>query len=388
MTLHGSFGNPETLRHLCRVEVLPIGEDNRSALLHTQPIDRCQYVDIDLIRPTDCGRRCFHLPHPATQRAAMVRTGMVEDRPVEIGPVVTDLGPLPGPERPQAGVRHHVLGIERTDEPGGESHQVVGVLAIDLFVSHYTHKTLPKAFLGDTLFQDFRRGKPRRKPKLVFDVVDTQEETRKPAMATWLLLAGIFVGAVIVTVYIGTRGDAATDDAHPDLGGIAESDPNLPDNADDTYPDLGDIAESDPNLPNNAEPAPTFALPTLGGEAFDLAGHFASDGRPVILNLWASWCPPCRAEMPAIETSSLRHPDVAFVGVAVKDTSDKAAAFAEEIGISYTIAFDDGSVDDAYQVLALPATFFIDGNGTLVKSHFGVVTIDSLDDDIAELFGS
>ena len=70
------------------------------------------------------------------------------------------------------------------------------------------------------------------------------------------------------------------------------------------------------------------------------------------------------------------------------DSVGNATAFANEIGIDYVIAFDDGTVDDAYQVLALPATFFIDGDGTLAKSHFGVVTLDSLDEDIAELFGS
>jgi cytochrome c biogenesis protein CcmG/thiol:disulfide interchange protein DsbE len=92
--------------------------------------------------------------------------------------------------------------------------------------------------------------------------------------------------------------------------------------------------------------------------------------------------------MPAIDVSASRHPEVAFIGVAVKDSEDDARAFAEEIGISYPLAFDDGTIDDAYPVLGLPATFFINGDGTIVKRHFGVVTIDSLDDDIAELFGS
>jgi thiol-disulfide isomerase/thioredoxin len=196
--------------------------------------------------------------------------------------------------------------------------------------------------------------------------MQNQDEARKSTVATWLLLAGVFVAAVIVTVFIGMRDGAETNDV----------------------PDLGDIAESDPNLPSNAEPAPTFAVETLDGAVFDLTDHIANDGRPVVLNLWASWCPPCRAEMPAINTSSLRHPEVAFVGVAVKDTVEEARSFAEEIGIDYIIGFDDGSVDDAYPVLGLPATFYIDGNGTLVKTHVGPVTVDSLDDDIAELFGS
>ena len=92
--------------------------------------------------------------------------------------------------------------------------------------------------------------------------------------------------------------------------------------------------------------------------------------------------------MPAINTSSQRNPDVAFVGVAVQDDAVKAADFAAEIDIGYTIALDDGTVEDAYPVMGLPGTFFIGADGMIAKRHFGVVTVDSLDDDIAELFGS
>lgn len=192
------------------------------------------------------------------------------------------------------------------------------------------------------------------------------QDPQRAGGSTWLLVAGVFVAAIAVTLFIGSRGGSSTDT---------------------TFPDLGDITENDPNVPGTDEAAPTFALQAIGGEVFDLAGHLANDGRPVVLNLWASWCAPCRAEMPAIDTSSQRHPEVAFVGVAVQDDLDKATAFADEIAVSYTLAFDDGTVEDAYPVLGLPATFFIAGDGTIVKRHFGIVTIDSLDDDIAELFG-
>lgn len=183
---------------------------------------------------------------------------------------------------------------------------------------------------------------------------------------TWLLLVAVFILAAVVTVVIGT-GDRTTET---------------------TYPDLGEIAASDPNLPDTSKPAPSFALPTLGGSTFDLNRHIADDGRPVVLNLWASWCNPCRSEMPAIDEAAAEHPEVAFVGVAVQDNVADATSFAEEIDVTYTIAFDDGSVDEAYPVLGLPATFFIDGEGTLVRTFFGPMTVDSLDQDLAELFGS
>lgn len=193
------------------------------------------------------------------------------------------------------------------------------------------------------------------------------EPSHSNTLATWLILTAVFVAAVVVTIVIGTRGDQSTEP---------------------TFPDLGDIASADPNLPSTEEAAPLFTLPTFAGEPFDLAAHIAEDGRPIVLNLWASWCGPCRAEMPAIDIASSRHPEVKFLGIAVKDSEQDARAFADEIGITYSLAYDDGTVDDAYPVLGLPATFFIDGAGVVVKSHFGVVTVDSLDDDIAELFGS
>ena len=193
------------------------------------------------------------------------------------------------------------------------------------------------------------------------------QDSRTVGRSTWLLLAGVFVAAIAITLVISSRNDPTSAT---------------------TFPDLGDITANDPNVPGTDEAAPSFALPTIGGEVFDLADHIANDGRPVILNLWASWCAPCRAEMPAIDTSSQRNPEVAYIGVAVQDDLEKAMAFATEIGVSYPLAFDDGTVEDSYPVLGLPATFFIDEAGTIVKRHFGVVTIDSLDDDIAELFGS
>jgi thiol-disulfide isomerase/thioredoxin len=191
-------------------------------------------------------------------------------------------------------------------------------------------------------------------------------DRQRSRVLLWLSLFGVFVAAIGVTLIVTSGADPAQSE----------------------FPDLGDLSASDPNVPGTDELAPTFALTTLDGDTFDLATHIAGDSKPVVLNLWASWCPPCRAEMPAINTASQRHPEVKFIGVAVNDDAEKAAEFAAEINVSYTIAIDDGTVEEAYPVMGLPGTFFINPDGTIAKRHFGVVTIDSLDDDIAELFGS
>jgi thiol-disulfide isomerase/thioredoxin len=134
--------------------------------------------------------------------------------------------------------------------------------------------------------------------------------------------------------------------------------------------------------------APDFAVPTKDGGTFSLSGHLATDGRPVLLNLWASWCPPCRAEMPAINAAAARHPEVQFVGVAVSDASDDAAAFAADLGISYVIGFDEhDEVGPAFQAPGLPATYLISTDGHIVKRILGQMTEDSIDADLAAAFG-
>ena len=137
-----------------------------------------------------------------------------------------------------------------------------------------------------------------------------------------------------------------------------------------------------------AEAAPPFRVPTLDGGSFSLADHLAEDGTPVFLNLWASWCPPCRAEMPAIDAAAARHPDVKFVGVAVQDDFQAAARFAEEIGVSYTIGFDENyEVNSLYPSAGLPVTFLIGTDGTVLQALFGQLDDSRIDESVADWFG-
>jgi|GEM_PF-188162 len=156
----------------------------------------------------------------------------------------------------------------------------------------------------------------------------------------------------------------------------------------DGAPTLQELAESAGGSPAGDDIAPDFSVVTADGGAFTLSRHLAEDGRPVILNLWASWCSPCRAEMPMIDAVAASHPEVLVIGVAVQDDPLGAAEFAEEIGVSYTIGFDDkDEVNDGYRPLGLPATFYISAEGIVVKRHFGGLTAELLEADIADLTG-
>lgn len=138
----------------------------------------------------------------------------------------------------------------------------------------------------------------------------------------------------------------------------------------------------------NAEIAPMFTVPTADGGEFSLAEHLANDGRPIYLNLWASWCFPCREEMPDIDRSSHAFPDIAFIGVSIRDNRSDAEEFAIEIGVTYIIAFDDDDkVDDTYKPFGLPASYFISADGVIVERMFGKVTEEDLAEKFAEHFG-
>ena len=153
----------------------------------------------------------------------------------------------------------------------------------------------------------------------------------------------------------------------------------------DTVPRLGDLPAGD--LPEG-EAAATFTVDTFDHGTFALSQHLAEDGRPVFLNLWASWCAPCRAEMPDIDEAAIRNPDVAFIGVAVKDELNAAQGFADEIGVAYPLAFDEtNAVDDGYGPIGLPASYIISSEGIIVERIFGPVTGEQIDEKLAQHFG-
>lgn len=129
-----------------------------------------------------------------------------------------------------------------------------------------------------------------------------------------------------------------------------------------------------------AEPVVDFSFALFDGSTFSLADHFATDGRPVVLNFWASWCPPCVREMPEFDQVARAHPEVAFIGVAVDDTESNARSFASEIGVSYLLGFDPtGRAHETLPFVALPTTWIIDGTGHIVHKTQGALTAEALE---------
>jgi thiol-disulfide isomerase/thioredoxin len=124
--------------------------------------------------------------------------------------------------------------------------------------------------------------------------------------------------------------------------------------------------------------APDFTVDLIGGGSFSLSRHQAEDGRPLILNLWASWCVPCREEMPTLSAYASEHPEVALLGVSVEDAVSDSEEFAAQIGVSYPLGLGDEAFRESYPSFGLPATFFLDSEGTIVEMINGIVDEETL----------
>lgn len=134
-------------------------------------------------------------------------------------------------------------------------------------------------------------------------------------------------------------------------------------------------------------PAPAFRLDRLaGGEPVTLA---AAAGRPVVLNFWASWCEPCKAEMPAFEAEHRSLGDrVAFIGIDTKDNHDDGVAFLEKVGVDYTTGFDlPGGVAERFGLIGMPTTVLVAPDGKVVYRHTGGLSQAQLDGLVRRYFG-
>jgi cytochrome c biogenesis protein CcmG/thiol:disulfide interchange protein DsbE len=127
------------------------------------------------------------------------------------------------------------------------------------------------------------------------------------------------------------------------------------------------------------QPAPDISFPLFDGSTFSIADHFANDGRPLVLNFWASWCIPCREEMPAFSELAAENPEIAFVGVAVDDARQSAVDFAEQVAVVYPLGIDESNtIGQSYPYLGLPTTYLIGADGIVARQIQGQVLKEQL----------
>jgi peroxiredoxin len=136
-----------------------------------------------------------------------------------------------------------------------------------------------------------------------------------------------------------------------------------------------------------ASTAPGATAPGFTVQGIDGATHSLSDyrGKVVVLNFWATWCIPCRAEMPDLEHEARLHRSdrVVILGMNWKESAAPVKDFTESLGVTYATLLDtDGRVYDTYRVGALPTTFVIDNQGRLLKTRIGIASRDEIESEI------
>ena len=112
-------------------------------------------------------------------------------------------------------------------------------------------------------------------------------------------------------------------------------------------------------------------------------------GKVVLLEFWATWCPPCRLSAPELQElhERMEGEDFAIIAIAVEDKLQRVRKFIEEKGITYTVVMDDKGVDDAYGVYSIPTTILLDkeGNVAFTQKGFAPGMYDMLESDIRGL---
>lgn len=134
------------------------------------------------------------------------------------------------------------------------------------------------------------------------------------------------------------------------------------------------------------KPAPAFAAPTLA-DADKTLGLADFKGRVWVLNVWASWCAPCREEHPLLVDFAQRQPGLTLVGLNYKDQRAAGSTWLQRLGDPYTVSLFDpqGRIGLDWGVYGVPETFVIDRDGVVRHKHIGPLTPETIRDDLEPL---
>ena len=193
----------------------------------------------------------------------------------------------------------------------------------------------------------------------------TSAPASSPRASLLLLGAGLLIGLALgLVVFYGLP-------ALPAAGGLALAATRAPAGTPAPAPVVG-------------APAPGFTLKNLDNADVALAQY---KGQVVLLNFWATWCGPCRLEMPAIQQRYATYKGQGFAVLAVDydEPAPDVGAFAQAYHLTFPVLLDPGGkVNDLYRIIGYPTSFFVDRDGMITRLHVGAMSEDQLDNYLAE----
>lgn len=196
-----------------------------------------------------------------------------------------------------------------------------------------------------------------------------------------IVITGMFGWAIFDLVYDGDTGQN-DETKEEEQNYQATDETELIENEESTNNDQSSANEVGLNVGNTA---PDFTLETLSGEQATLSDY---RGKKVMLNFWATWCPPCRAEMPAMQNFYTDN-DVEVLAVNLIDTeTDKqdVVDFVDSFGLTFSILLDEGNqVALNYAIRPIPTTYMIDTNGVIQKKSFGPMNQEQMEQALASM---
>ena len=186
---------------------------------------------------------------------------------------------------------------------------------------------------------------------------------KKTLLILCLVLALVLIGAG--ALYNSLAGSVQ-------LGGLATTPPETQAPTEIPGEESTEPAETHPTDPP-ASIAPDFTMLDMDGNEVTLASFF---GKPIVLNFWASWCGPCKMEMPEIQKFYDKYgQEIHFLLVSVDDSLDAAKTFISDSGYTFPVYFDTTSVGAyTYGASSIPLTFFIDAEGNLTAYYMGAMS--------------
>lgn len=200
---------------------------------------------------------------------------------------------------------------------------------------------------------------------------------------------GVFlIGGLLIGLGIGTAcflGSPRPTEPAPQTPAADSGGRDSPAGEESDMPTGDPSVRSIPAAPVVGAPAPDFALTDVDGKEIRLSDFL---GNVVVVNFWATWCEPCRLEMPSLQEAyeALRIAGLQVLAVNFDEPVRDVCAFRDELGLSFPVLLDPGAqVQDLYRVRGYPMTFFIDRHGVVQATHIGILHQSDLVDYLKPL---